>query len=59
MSSWRNITVGNLGEVITGYTPPTKNTEFFGDKYPFITPTDMTMESRTVQTDRFLSQEGL
>ena len=58
MSLWRNITVGNLGEIITGYTPPTKNTEFFGDKYPFITPTDITMESRTVQTERFLSQEG-
>ena len=58
MSSWRNITVGNLGEVITGYTPPTKNTEYFGDKYPFITPTDITIDSRTVQTERFLSQKG-
>ncbi|MDE0634364.1 MAG: restriction endonuclease subunit S [Candidatus Poribacteria bacterium] len=58
MNLWRNITVGNLGEIITGYTPPTKNTEFFGDKYPFITPTDITMESRSVQTERFLSQEG-
>ncbi|RKU39062.1 hypothetical protein C6496_03065 [Candidatus Poribacteria bacterium] len=58
MSSWRNITVGNLGEVITGYTPPTKNAEYFGDVYPFITPTDMTIDSRTVQTERFLSQKG-
>ncbi|MCY3741488.1 MAG: restriction endonuclease subunit S [Candidatus Poribacteria bacterium] len=58
MSSWRNITVGNLGEVVTGYTPPTKNAEYFGDVYPFITPTDITIDSRTVQTERFLSQEG-
>ncbi len=58
MSSWRNITVGNLGEVITGYTPPTKNAEYFGDVYPFITPTDMTIDSRTVQTERFLSEKG-
>ena len=58
MSSWRNMTVGNLGEIITGYTPPTKNTEYFGDKYPFITPTDITLGSRTVQTERFLSQKG-
>ena len=58
MSSWRNITVGNLGEVITGYTPPTKNAEYFGDKYPFITPTDITVDSRIVQTERFLSQKG-
>ena len=58
MSSWRNITIGNLGEVITGYTPPTKNAEYFGDVYPFITPTDITIDSRTVQTERFLSQKG-
>ena len=58
MSSWFNITIGNLGEIITGYTPPTKNTEYFGDKYPFITPTDIEIDSRVVQTERFLSQAG-
>ncbi len=58
MSLWRNITIGNLGEIITGYTPPTKNTEYFGDKYPFITPTDIKLDSRIVHTERFLSQKG-
>ena len=58
MSSWRNITVDDLGQVITGYTPPIKKTEYFGNEYPFITPTDMTMDSRIVQTERFLSQKG-
>ena len=58
MSSWRNITVDDLGEIITGYTPPIKKTEYFGDEYPFITPTDMTMDSRIIQTERFLSQKG-
>ena len=58
MSLWRKLTVGNLGEVITGYTPPTKNTAYFGDKYPFITPTDIKIDSRIVQTERFLSQKG-
>ena len=58
MSLWRDITVGKLGEIITGYTPPTKDTEFFGDEYPFITPTDITIDSRIVQTERFLSQKG-
>ncbi|MYC78838.1 restriction endonuclease subunit S [Candidatus Poribacteria bacterium] len=58
MISWSNITVGGLGEIITGYTPPTKNAEYFGDEYPFITPTDITIDSRSVQTERFLSQKG-
>ena len=58
MSSWSNIVIGDLGEVITGYTPPIKNTEYFGDEYPFITPTDITMDSRIVRTERYLSQKG-
>ena len=58
MSSWRNVTVDELGEVITGYTPPVKKTEYFGNEYPFITPTDITIDSRIVQTERFLSQKG-
>ena len=58
MSSWFNITIGNLGEIITGYTPPTKKAEYFGDKYPFITPTDIKINSRIVQTERFLSRRG-
>ena len=35
-----------------------RKTEYFGDEYPFITPTDITMDSRIVQTERFLSQKG-
>ncbi len=55
---WCKVTVGNLGKVITGYTPPTQNIEYFGNKYPFITPTDIMTDSRIVHTERFLSQEG-
>ena len=58
MSSWRNVTIGDLGQVITGYTPTIKKTEYYGNEYPFITPTDMAMDSRIVQTERFLSQKG-
>ncbi len=58
MSLWRNTTVDDLGQIITGYTPPIKKTEYFGNEYPFITPTDITMGSRIVQTERFLSQKG-
>ncbi|RKU23058.1 restriction endonuclease subunit S [Candidatus Poribacteria bacterium] len=58
MNSWRKVTIDDLGQVITGYTPTTKKTEYYGNKYPFITPTDITMSSRTVQTERFLSQKG-
>ena len=57
-STWYETTIGQLGEVVTGTTPPTKNPEFYGNEYPFITPTDIDLDSRIVQTDRFLSEEG-
>lgn len=58
MNTWRNVTIKNLGKIITGSTPPTKKTEYYGNQYPFITPTDIEIDSRIVQTNRFLSQEG-
>ena len=58
MRSWHNVTINDLGQIITGSTPPTKKTEYYGNKYPFITPTDIEIDSRIVRTDRFLSQEG-
>jgi type I restriction enzyme S subunit len=54
----REIAIGQLGEVVTGGTPSTKNPEFFGDQYPFITPSDLDFDSRTVKTERYLSEEG-
>ena len=58
MSSWRNVNINDLGQIITGSTPPTKKTEYYGNEYPFITPTDIEIDSRIVQTERFLSQKG-
>lgn len=58
MSSWDHLTINDLGQIITGSTPPTKKTEYYGNEYPFITPTDMRIDSRIVHTERFLSQKG-
>jgi type I restriction enzyme S subunit len=57
-AGWRVVEIDQLGEVVTGNTPATKNTEFYGDKYPFITPSDLDFVSRTEQTERFLSEKG-
>ena len=58
MNIWRNVTINDLGQIITGSTPPTKKTEYYGNDYPFITPTDIEIDSRIVHTERFLSQKG-
>ena len=55
---WLSLTIGELGKVITGKTPSSKNPEFFGDIYPFITPTDMEFDHIRIKTERFLSEQG-
>ena len=41
MSNQIKTQIGKLGRIITGKTPPTKVIEYFGYKYPFITPSDI------------------
>lgn len=47
---WHEISIGDLGEVITGNTPLTTDREFYGGAYPFIKPTDMEIDRRYVTT---------
>lgn len=58
-TNWQHTKIGHLGRVVTGKTPPTKNQEYYGDKYPFITPTDISGNSIFVEKpDRYLSEDG-
>lgn len=57
-TGWRDVKIGTLGRVVTGKTPPSVRPELFGDAHPFITPTDIDGASRTVATDRFISEDG-
>jgi type I restriction enzyme S subunit len=54
---WNHIRIADFGKVITGKTPSSDNRGHFGDKYPFITPTDMNA-GRLVETERAISEEG-
>ena len=54
---WETIRIADFGSVITGKTPSSNNLEYFGNDYPFITPTGIGIE-RIVHTDRGISQEG-
>ena len=51
--------ISEVGSVITGKTPPTKNEEYFSaekDKYLFITPRDMNINSKYIsKTERYLT----
>lgn len=57
--SWAEISIADIGRIVTGDTPPKKNPAFYGDAYPFIKPTDMTVGQRiTTNYEAGYSLEG-
>lgn len=57
-NEWKTFRLGDVGKIITGKTPPTKDEENFGIDYPFITPVDMIGQKYIYQTVRNLSEIG-
>lgn len=53
----KTITIGDLGTVITGKTPPTTNKNYYGDYAVFIKPTDISESSKfTYETEEMYSK---
>jgi type I restriction enzyme S subunit len=40
-STWKWVTLADVGKVITGNTPPTSDAENYGDAIPFVKPTEL------------------
>lgn len=57
-NEWREVRLDEIGEIITGKTPPTKNQDNFGDEFLFITPRDMKGQKYIFSTERKLSEKG-
>ena len=56
---WEVKRVLELGEVITGGTPRTDVSIFWGDGYPWITPTDISAHRDMFTSERTLTRKGL
>ncbi len=60
MTNWKEYKLGELGEVITGKTPSSKNPEQWGYDMPFVTPTDFDAYNKNITDSiRYLSKEGV
>ncbi|OPC06377.1 hypothetical protein BAS09_01990 [Elizabethkingia ursingii] len=46
MEGWKEVTIGDLGTVVTGNTPPRKNPELYGSHTLFVKPTDISEDSK-------------
>ena len=55
---WKDLTLDDLGRVVTGKTPLTSVEGNFGGRIPFVTPSDMDGRKTISTTARFLTQAG-
>lgn len=57
--AWETKLVSDFGEIVTGATPRTEIHAFWGGRYPWITPTDITSRRDMVTSERMITKEGL
>ena len=55
---WREVRLKNFTKIVTGNTPSTKETNNFGEIYPWVTPTDIKSKKYIYDTERKLSEKG-
>lgn len=55
---WEVKELSEIGNIITGSTPPIKDLNNYGEEYLFVTPADVTTNQFIISTDRRLSEQG-
>ena len=56
---WETKRVSEFGDIVTGATPRTDIDAFWGEQYPWITPTDISFQRNMISSERMITQEGL
>jgi len=56
---WEVKKLGEIGEIITGSTPPTNVSEYWNGSIPWITPTDISSCKNIFSSEREISENGL
>lgn len=57
MTAWATFSLGELGRIVTGRTPPSAQEHHFKGEIPFLTPTDIDGEHRDISTGRTVSAD--
>jgi type I restriction enzyme S subunit len=59
MGGWPLVRLADLGDIVTGATPNTKDDSFFGGDIPFVTPSELDQPLPVTTAPRSLSLAGL
>ena len=57
--NWQVIQIKDMGEVITGSTPSTKEEKYYGGKYKLISPANLNEKPCVESAHRWLTEDGL
>ena len=57
-NEWQETTLDQLGRIVTGKTPSSRNHEYFGGGIPFVTPSDFDETRLIDSTERHLTRLG-
>ncbi|MEG4442229.1 restriction endonuclease subunit S [Microcoleus sp. AT9_B5] len=55
---WEVKKLGEIGQVVTGNTPPTKDPKNYGDEFLFVSPADLGNHKFIINTEKKLSLKG-
>ena len=58
MAEWKTIKVGDIGQIITGKTPKTYNSSYYGGIIPFLTPSDDMSVKYVRETKKSITEDG-
>ena len=56
--SWELVSIGQMGKVVTGSTPSTKRSEFYGGDYNLISPADLDAGKYVTSAHRKITKQG-
>lgn len=56
--AWKKITIGNMGEIVTGSTPSTSRRDFYGGDFMFVSPADISDLRFVEETKTTLTEAG-
>ena len=59
VGKWRDATLDQLGSIVTGKTPKSSHSEYFGGNTPFVTPRDYDGRRKIETTERHLTEKGV
>lgn len=55
---WKEKKLGEVGDIVTGNTPSTKQNDYYGECYLWVTPTDITDSREVTSTAKMLTELG-